>query len=208
MAAASFSSYSEKVSELWLIRKADNEILGPVSREELSRRVLTGEFDEDDEFCSGSGYWFFLHERLEMKKWLGIEAPRRPHLSDEDTTDTGRLSLVDPVEQTDRLSHQVPDLTVLEDAQVTQVFSIQSLEEHTRKRGWNHPIKPRPQAVAPSVATAARTVPRAPSGSPFARKNPLQSVESPSFFKGAAWLLVVAILLVIYTLLRVLRTAA
>ncbi len=222
MAPIPISSYPEEVSELWLVRRTDNQIIGPLPREELSARILAGEFQEDDEFCSGKGYWIFLHEAAEIRKWLGIEPPKRGSMAtDDDTTDTGRLSLsrdsaTDP-EATDRFSNAAlrgdGGSPPLEDT-ATQVISIQSLEEHTRKRGWNLPVQKASAAAA--TGGAARSGNAAPVGRPTSnpkpvpprRKLPVPQVERPSFFRGFAWALAVGILVVIYALLRVLRTAA
>lgn len=73
---------------LYLVRTQQNKILGPFKADEISPRILDGEFDPNDEICSSTQYWIFLHEREEMKKLLGIEAPlkrRKANPEDEDT---------------------------------------------------------------------------------------------------------------------------
>jgi len=48
----------------WLIRTRQKQILGPISREKLIE--LSGQqppvLSEEDELCSGNGYWFFVKE--------------------------------------------------------------------------------------------------------------------------------------------------
>lgn len=49
----------------WLIRTRQKQILGPISREKLIE--LSGQqppvLGEEDELCSGNGYWFFVKEK-------------------------------------------------------------------------------------------------------------------------------------------------
>lgn len=54
----------------WIIRTKNNFILGPVSREKLLEIVNSGTLAEDDELCSGNGYWFFFREKDLLKKYL------------------------------------------------------------------------------------------------------------------------------------------
>lgn len=54
----------------WLIRTKNNFILGPVSRDKLLEIVNSGTLSEEDELCSGNGYWFFYREKDLLKKYL------------------------------------------------------------------------------------------------------------------------------------------
>jgi hypothetical protein len=46
----------------WLIRTKSNHILGPVSKEKVIELYNNGSIKQDDEICSGNGYWFFVRE--------------------------------------------------------------------------------------------------------------------------------------------------
>lgn len=54
----------------WLIRTKTNFILGPVSREKLLELIDSGSLTEEDEICSGNGFWFYFREKELLKKFL------------------------------------------------------------------------------------------------------------------------------------------
>jgi hypothetical protein len=54
----------------WLIRTKTNFILGPVSRDKLLELIETGSLTEEDELCSGNGYWFYLREQKLLNHYL------------------------------------------------------------------------------------------------------------------------------------------
>lgn len=60
----------------WMIRKLSNELLGPMSVDEVRDWVKSGKLDPDDELCSTGDYWFFVHESEELRARLGVEAPQ------------------------------------------------------------------------------------------------------------------------------------
>ena len=45
-----------------MIRTRTRHLLGPISKEKLLELVENGSIHEDDEICSGNGYWFNLRE--------------------------------------------------------------------------------------------------------------------------------------------------
>jgi hypothetical protein len=59
--------------KLWMIRKKDNHIVGPVSESQVKEMVDGGLLERDDELCPENGYWFYLHEVAEVRRFLGIE---------------------------------------------------------------------------------------------------------------------------------------
>ena len=74
----------------WLVRTAQNTILGPFGRDEVVQMILDRKLTLEDEVGKSEGYWIFLSEREEILQHLGIEVP--PQKSEEDTTETaGRL---------------------------------------------------------------------------------------------------------------------
>ena len=54
----------------WLIRTTKNKILGPISRRKvvdlLQKRALTN----NDEVCSGNGFWFYIREEPFVKEYI------------------------------------------------------------------------------------------------------------------------------------------
>lgn len=54
----------------WLIRTKSNHILGPVSKEKVLELYQNGSIKQDDEICSGNGYWFFIRESELVDKYL------------------------------------------------------------------------------------------------------------------------------------------
>lgn len=54
----------------WLIRTKTNFILGPVSREKLLELIESGSLTDEDELCSGNGYWFYFREKKLLEHYL------------------------------------------------------------------------------------------------------------------------------------------
>src|SRR5690349_6549257 len=54
----------------WLIRTKTNFLLGPISREKLMELIKSGSIQDDDELCSGNGYWFYLREKHLVQRYL------------------------------------------------------------------------------------------------------------------------------------------
>jgi hypothetical protein len=54
----------------WLIRTKSNHILGPVSKEKVLELYQNGSIKQDDEICSGNGYWFFIRESDLVDRYL------------------------------------------------------------------------------------------------------------------------------------------
>ncbi len=47
----------------WLIRTKTNYILGPISRDKLLELIQSGSLTDEDELCSGNGFWFYYREK-------------------------------------------------------------------------------------------------------------------------------------------------
>lgn len=60
----------------WLIRTTQNQILGPVSKQKIIDLVRSGKLEEDDEVCSGNGYWFYIKEDDLVEKYLIGDIPQ------------------------------------------------------------------------------------------------------------------------------------
>lgn len=54
----------------WLIRTKNNFILGPVSRDKLLELIDSGSLIDEDELCSGNGFWFYLREKKLLQHYL------------------------------------------------------------------------------------------------------------------------------------------
>lgn len=54
----------------WLIRTKQNKILGPVTKEKVIELLNSGSLTDEDEVCSGNGYWFWVKEKDLVQKYL------------------------------------------------------------------------------------------------------------------------------------------
>ncbi|WP_412471705.1 hypothetical protein [Halobacteriovorax sp. RT-1-4] len=54
----------------WLIRTKSNKILGPLSKQKVIEFVQDGTLTEEDEICSGNGYWFWIKEDDLLNRYL------------------------------------------------------------------------------------------------------------------------------------------
>ncbi|MFG1485866.1 hypothetical protein ABMA77_07340 [Halobacteriovorax sp. RZ-1] len=54
----------------WLIRTKSNKILGPLSKQKVIEFVQDGTLTDEDEICSGNGYWFWIKEDDLLNRYL------------------------------------------------------------------------------------------------------------------------------------------
>lgn len=54
----------------WLIRTKEMQLLGPVAKEKVIEFIGNGTLKEEDELCSGNGYWFWVKEGNLVEKYL------------------------------------------------------------------------------------------------------------------------------------------
>ena len=54
----------------WLIRMSDNKIFGPASKEKIIDLYRDKTISDEDEICSGNGYWFHIRETELLEKYL------------------------------------------------------------------------------------------------------------------------------------------
>lgn len=54
----------------WLIRTKTNHILGPISKEKVLELLQNGSIKDDDEVCTGNGFWFFIREDDMVSRFL------------------------------------------------------------------------------------------------------------------------------------------
>src|SRR5687768_13516045 len=60
------------MSNYWLIRTTQHELLGPVTEAQIRIWVIEGKLQPQDEICPSMGYWFAIYEFDELEKHLGI----------------------------------------------------------------------------------------------------------------------------------------
>ncbi len=60
----------------WLIRTPRKKILGPVSKEKIIELLDNGELSDEDEICSGNGYWFWAKEKELIDKYIYGDTPQ------------------------------------------------------------------------------------------------------------------------------------
>lgn len=54
----------------WLIRTADNQIIGPMPREKVIELLDNQTLLDNDELCSGNGFWFSVREKELLELYL------------------------------------------------------------------------------------------------------------------------------------------
>lgn len=81
----------------WLVRTAENRILGPLERDEVIAKIQSREFGRADEICPSGGYWFYLYEGDEVERMLGIRPPPSTHDPHDEITATGTRTVTDSV---------------------------------------------------------------------------------------------------------------
>ncbi|HLE11058.1 MAG: hypothetical protein A2504_01830 [Bdellovibrionales bacterium RIFOXYD12_FULL_39_22] len=64
----------------WLIRTRENQITGPLQKNEVIKLVTDGFLAEDDEVCAGNGLWIFIREKelLDLYLFGEMEPPFNP----------------------------------------------------------------------------------------------------------------------------------
>ncbi len=63
----------------WLVRSADNVIAGPYTKEEIRALSETRGLMADDELCPAGGYWFYVHDVEEGRRFCDF--PLKPAFS-------------------------------------------------------------------------------------------------------------------------------
>lgn len=103
------------MSEAFLVRTKQNQIWGPITKVGLAEKVLNGELEQQDEICLSGEYWVFIHEKEEIKKFLGIYPPdhKRVRSSEDEVTETETETVVPELTQTPIQTHpaEVPPKT-------------------------------------------------------------------------------------------------
>jgi hypothetical protein len=170
----------------WLVRTASNRIDGPFPREQVIEMIRDGKLGLQDEICQANQYWIYLHEHQEVQRQLGIQMPRNARnpgeRGEEEITETQTETETDVA--TPVASDSPVVLPVLEDYAGGTTIS--------RK-----PISQRPKLdAAPrmSVSVAGTSVPRTP-------------LERSSVWRVVAWIMALAALAIVISVLRLLKNA-
>lgn len=85
----------DKDPEIGCGRLSGIMVLGPYLTDQILTMVEQGMLEADDELCPESGYWFYLYEGVEVRRFLGIDykAHRTP---DEEATQPDLAEEVTP----------------------------------------------------------------------------------------------------------------
>lgn len=212
--------------EQWLIRTAQNFVAGPYTRDQVCQLVRDSQLSLQDEVCPANGYWFFLHETAEVKKFLGIQVRRAVGENGEEITET-QTETTDPLHGAadDEGSVEVeegPELAELPETlgeEQTSMLSNQALRRFQAPR--NPPEAPR-RAEVMGGSTMATSVSgerieeasfpmiqvgtgASPGRSPAVPRS-LPRVEKTSYWRGIAWALVAGVALTLYFILKLIRS--
>ncbi len=58
------------MNKKWLIRTQHNHLAGPLSKDEVVLLINNGTLAENDEICSGNGFWLFIREAELIELYL------------------------------------------------------------------------------------------------------------------------------------------
>jgi hypothetical protein len=186
--------------------------MGPFARPDLVEMIQDGKLGLQDEVCQATGYWIYLHEHQEVQRQLGVQVPRSAKSAhggageDDEVTETQTEAPLSY--ELDRGSVPViPDLPAESDGN-TAMFTRRSpsaspsVPAPSSARGVrNPPLLPRHTAHASGSGTADAHSPKVIMLPP-----PMQIIERSSIWRGFAWILIVASCVIIYAVLRLLRT--
>jgi hypothetical protein len=86
----------------WMIRTKNNHILGPVTREKIRDLIENGSIKQDDEICSGNGYWIFVREQALVNKYIFSD-----HKQSFNPISEAKSFLTESNDQMDNIANQV-----------------------------------------------------------------------------------------------------
>ncbi len=188
------STYTPE-SAKWLVRTSNLKLMGPFSYGELCQLIHDRQVGLNDEVCPSNSYWFYLNERHEVKRWLGVEIPRARGGRSGDSTsgaDDEDMTETDTGEGPRAQAAKTRPISVsgASGASGEAVAATEaSMGEATEGTRW---VK-RPESLSPPAAPRRETP-------QVARKH-----AGAGFFKSFGWLLILAATLVAYALLRLSR---
>jgi hypothetical protein len=188
--SAPASSPFPSSGDLWLLRTADNRLDGPYTKAELCQLIEAGELGPQDEVCRANHYWISLHEQQEVMDQLGI----RPQFQKSKPGSGSGAGSEDEITETQ-----------------TEVNEVDGTPAAIGDAGEDIPDLPdEAEFAGTAVIRRAKKLPGAKAAAPT---GPLQvsvrgisRMERPSIWRGAAWILILAAGVLIYSVLKILRT--
>jgi hypothetical protein len=172
----------------WLVRTSSNRIEGPYSRDQVVELIRDGKLGPQDEVCQANQYWIFLHEQHEVQRQLGIQMPRSKSGK---SAASGEEEITETQTETDTENQAPPPPSVPDDYDgSTAVIS-------------RLPAKPKsiPQAQARESSRAK------PPAMSVAGTSVRGALERSSVWRGFVWVMVVAAGMLVYAVLKLLKTS-
>ena len=114
----------------WLLRinrKERFELVGPMGRSEVLRKIRDGAVELGDEACNENGYWFCFHESEELHKQLGISWSQVRKESEPGGTTTIAEDETDEITETGALKTQAAPPKASTDSGTTPVRQVSDL---------------------------------------------------------------------------------
>lgn len=112
----------------WLVRLTNKDILGPYDRDEVLKLIHDGELKNDDEVCSGNGYWFALKETELVEKFVS-KGELQPFNPVSEATTLFADSSQESLDNLDGLQEEKDDVTQV--VSVDEVGEDQNTEKET-----------------------------------------------------------------------------
>lgn len=112
----------------WLIRTAQKQILGPVTKQKVIDFVQKGALSPSDEICSGNGYWFHIREQDLLEKYLLGDIPQSYNPISESKTVLARKDAKDQTTSMNANPANITQVIKLKDLEQTKLPSSEDLE--------------------------------------------------------------------------------
>lgn len=172
----------------WLVRTAGNRIEGPFTREQVIGLIRDRKLGLQDEICQANQYWIFLHEHHEIQRQLGIQIPRTKGVhsgfeGDDETTETQtEVPLNSPAPEAPKDLHEGYD-----------GHTAVIMRDKPARSPSPHPSRNFVPKSAQAISVAGTSVPR-------------PKIERSSVWRALAWIMVAVAVLIIFAVLKLLRT--
>jgi hypothetical protein len=179
----------------WLIRTSQNVILGPYSKNEICEMIGEGSLGVQDEVCQANQFWFYLHERDEVQRQLGMDVPNASLISDDEATLT----------QTETINVLTAAQEQFGDTEQTAMFT-----RSAAAGGADSAASSAGHAGGGSSAVSSVVTPvRRPELKIPKRENVfvIGQMEKVSFWRGVVWALLFLIVVLAGVVVLILRTA-
>ena len=174
------------MERLFLLRKSNNRIEGPFNKRDVLDQLESGQLAPNDEIAPAGAYWFHVHEAKEIENWVGAFERDKTVIDADDLTLT--------------MNRNVADLGLNREAS----------RELNREPPQRSPLAPDPDGeedeVTDPMLNAANAAAQAAARARLMEKGPPRGpetfrIESTSYWKWLAVILIPIILLVVYRIL-------